>query len=159
MTEAEFEEQVTAMTSLMYYVASGLLASLPDQQDAIQESIWRAWRSLSGLRDERAFRPWLMRILVRQCRSLGRRKGRELPVEQVADTPQPDVSEHLARNDALAQAMRRLPEKQRRTMIMVLVNGFSYDEAARALAVPIGTVKSRVNHGKARLRQMLGEEV
>lgn len=159
MTEAEFEAQVTAMTNLMYYTAASLLSNPYDQQDAIQESIYRAWRNLGKLRNEAAFQPWMMRILVRQCRSVGRRKNREVPTEQMEEKAASDPIEAFIQNHELRQALMQLPEKLRLAITLVCVDGFSYEYAAQILGIPLGTIKSRVNHGRAHLRRILGNEV
>lgn len=83
MKQTEFEERVTAMTDDMYRVAAGMLFRYADRQDAVQECIWKAWRQLDRLRDESAFRPWLMRILVNECRNLQRKSKREVAAEYI----------------------------------------------------------------------------
>ena len=80
MTEADFEARVTALTEDMYRVAATLLRGHHDRQDAVQECIWKAWRNLRYLRDDAAFRPWLMRILINECRNLARRTRGEVPI-------------------------------------------------------------------------------
>ena len=87
MTEADFEARVTALTEDMYRVAATLLRGHHDRQDAVQECIWKAWRNLRYLRDDAAFRPWLMRILINECRNLARRTRGEVPTDEIPDRP------------------------------------------------------------------------
>ena len=87
MTEADFEARVTALTEDMYRVAATMLRGHHDRQDAVQECIWKAWRNLRYLRDDAAFRPWLMRILINECRNLARRTRGEVPTDEIPDRP------------------------------------------------------------------------
>lgn len=160
MTETEFEIQITALTQEMYRVACSLLRNEHDRQDAVQECIWKAWKNLPRLRNEAVFRPWLMRILINECKSVWRKKRRET----VADPPESgahasdDLDDRL-RDAALQDAVMLLPEAMRLTVTLYYMDGFSLKETALALRVPVGTVKSRLHQAKARLRALLEREV
>lgn len=64
MTQCDFEAKVTGLTHTLYHVSAALLPRLCDRQDAVQSSILHACRNRSRLHDERAFRPWIVRILI-----------------------------------------------------------------------------------------------
>ena len=159
MNQTSFEERVTAMTEDMYRVASGLLFRYADRQDAVQECIWKAWRQLDKLRDEAAFRPWLMRILVNECRNLQRKAKREVTAEYIEISSSENAFEHRDRDEMLHEALYQLPEKMRLTLILYYMDGFTIGETAKILRIPEGTVKSRLRIGRMRLKEMLGEEV
>ena len=160
MTEADFEARVTALTEDMYRVAATLLRGHHDRQDAVQECIWKAWRNLRNLRDDAAFRPWLMRILINECRNLARRTRGEVPTDEIPDRPQAeDAYEQRLRDEGLHQALMRLPEKIRLTMVLFYLDGFSQREICGILRVPAGTVKSRLNQGRKQLKKQLESEV
>ena len=89
MTEADFEARVTALTEDMYRVAATLLRGHHDRQDAVQECIWKAWRNLRYLRDDAAFRPWLMRILINECYNVKRAHRRISPMAELPERPAP----------------------------------------------------------------------
>ena len=158
MNQTEFEARVLSLTQDMYRVAAGLLRSSCDRQDAIQESIWKAWRQLRYLRDDDKFRPWLMRILVNECRNLYRKKQREVPVEEIEGAGE-DPHTDYDRDEALHEAMEKLPEKMRLAIILYYMDGFTTREMAQILRVPESTVKSRLRLGRIRLRELLGKEV
>lgn len=159
MTETDFEARVTALTEDMYRVAASMLRSYHDRQDAVQECIWKAWRNLRFLRDDAAFRPWLMRILVNECKNIVRKSRRETPVEQLPDQPEKENAYDLRmRDESLHQALMRLPEKIRLTMVLFYLNGLSMRETASVLRVPTGTVKSRLNQGRKQLKKQLEGE-
>lgn len=159
MNQTSFEERVTAMTEDMYRVAAGLLFRYADRQDTVQECIWKAWRQLDKLRDEAAFRPWLMRILVNECRNLQRKAKREVTAEYIEISSSENAFEHRDRDEMLHEALHQLPEKMRLTLILYYMDGFTIGETAKILRVPEGTVKSRLRIGRMRLKEMLGEEV
>lgn len=158
MNQTEFEARVLSLTQDMYRVAAGLLRSSCDRQDAVQESIWKAWRQLRYLRDDDKFRPWLMRILVNECRNLYRKKQREVLVEEIVGAGE-DPHTDYDRDEALHEAMEKLPEKMRLAIILYYMDGFTTREMAQILRVPESTVKSRLRLGRIRLRELLGKEV
>lgn len=159
MTEAAFEERITALTQEMYRVTCSLLKNEHDRQDAVQEAIWKAWKNLSRLRDEAMFRAWIMRILVNECKNIWRRKRFEI----IADPPDAEWEEdgyaRLLRDEALHKAVMELPQKLRLVVILYYIDGFSLKETAHALSIPVGTVKSRLNQAKSKLRVKLEREV
>ena len=159
MNQTNFEERVTAMTEDMYRVAAGVLFRYADRQDAVQECIWKAWRQLDKLRDEAAFRPWLMRILVNECRNLQRKAKREVTAEYIEISSSENAFDHYDRDEMLHEALHKLPEKMRLTLILHYMDGFTIGETAKILRIPEGTVKSRLRIGRMRLKEMLGEEV
>ena len=115
---------------------------------------------LRYLRDDAAFRPWLMRILINECRNLARRTRGEVPTDEIPDRPQAeDAYEQRLRDEGLHQALMRLPEKIRLTMVLFYLDGFSQREICGILRVPAGTVKSRLNQGRKQLKKQLESEV
>ena len=158
MTEFEFEQQVTALTQQMYRVSASLLRSPQDRQDAVQECVWKAWRKLPQLRDESLFRPWIMRILVNECKRMHRAHWREVPTEEI-EVEQPDGVDSRLRDEALHNAVMQLPEKLRLTVTLHYIDGFSMRETAHILHCPEGTVKQRLHRARTALRILLEEEV
>ena len=117
-----------------------------------------AWTSIDGLRDPTRFRSWLYglgwRLAASRFRSEDRRKAREeaYSAEQVG-APGLSPEDRMA----LESAMSQLPPDQRAAVALCLSGGFSHTEAAEALGLPIGTVKSHVTRGRAKLLEALGE--
>ena len=148
----------------------GMLRSPAAAEDAAQDAMIAAWRALDGYRGGN-FAAWLMRIASNRCRDeLRRRKRRpstslDLMVEEHGDAwspPDEGRSPELAALDAetgrvLLVALEQLPEEQRQVVLMSDVQGLAYREIAEAMDSSIGTVKSRLNRGRARMRQLLLE--
>lgn len=134
----------------LYRVARTLLNCDADCEDAVQEALLRAWARLDGLREERFFETWLIRILINECRRLMRRRPNALELSEEIRAEEP--------SGELMEALRALPPKHRIAMELHYVEGYSVRETAELLRLPEGTVKWRLNQGRALLKRQLGEE-
>ena len=123
-------------------------------EDAAQETFIKAWRSLASFRSESSERTWLMRIAVNTCRdalrtSWFRRLDRRVtPEELPLASPGPQ-------EPALAQAITRLPARDREVILLRYYEQLSPDEIAHMLRQPLNTVKSRLARAKKKLKQLL----
>lgn len=136
----------------LYRIAVSYTASSADAEDAVQEALLRAWSRRHTLRDPAHFGTWLTRILINECKTLLRRRKRqstmpELP--EIAVAP-PDEQAMMLRN-----ALFALPDKYRVPLVLFLLEGYSQQEIASMLILPLSTVKTRV----ARAKKMLEQEV
>jgi RNA polymerase sigma-70 factor (ECF subfamily) len=139
--------------------------------DVAQDAFISAYRHLPSLRGE--FRPWLMRIVANACRDVLRSNKRhpsvsldtnprdedESPALQIADA-NPNPEEHLMRAElhrTISVALLQIPQDQRTVVILSDIEGMSYDEIAEVTGANIGTVKSRLNRARARLREIFTE--
>jgi RNA polymerase sigma-70 factor, ECF subfamily len=136
-------------------IAYRILRDLDRAEDAVQVALVNAWRDLPTLRDPDRFEAWLTRILVRACYAEADRsrrwtsRMRVLPV----DAPMPsDEMATVAERDRLDRGFRRLPTDQRAIVVLHHYLGWSQPEIARALEVPLGTVKSRLFYATRALR-------
>jgi RNA polymerase sigma-70 factor (ECF subfamily) len=122
--------------------------------DLAQQVFLTAWRSLRLLRSVDAFDAWLRRIMINTwIGELRRRKFR------YAGEPAPDhfgsVRDTTAERMDLDQALAMLPEVVRLCVVLAYNDGMSHSEIARATRLPLGTVKSNIARGAARLRELL----
>lgn len=131
-----------------------------EADDIAQEALVTAWSSLDRLRDDEGFRPWLFGIAWKKAQTAARSARRSAvrdndwstsEGQQAADGVAPE--ERLALEAALAQ----LSPEQRAAVTLCLAEGWSHGEAAQALGLPLGTVKSHVARGRDRLLASLGE--
>ena len=131
--------------------------------DALQETFLRAYRSLSGFRDEARLGTWLYRVTYNACldQLAGRRRQLHL-VERAADEierHEPDPAEAVATGDRLSRALDELSPEHRAVVYLCLQKDLDLGTAASVLGIPYGTVGSRLNHARTVLRQALaGEE-
>ena len=120
---------------------------LSDPERAVQEALARAW-ARRGRVEADYFRPWLMRIVINECRTIGRKRRRVVLVDEV-EQPAPAFEPP---DDRLKQALSAVPEKLKVPLLLHYLEGFSVAEVAQILRIPQGTVKSRLHHARKRLR-------
>ncbi|MDF1514635.1 MAG: sigma-70 family RNA polymerase sigma factor [Anaerolineae bacterium] len=128
-------------------------------EDAAQEAFIRAWQHLHTYQPKAAFRTWLCRIALNAAKNLLRQ---EKPVADVDNFDFRDVKaspeqSYVNNEKALSvqKAVIGLPEASRAALILREYEGFSYQEIAETLDIPIGTVMSRLNYARKSLRQTL----
>ena len=129
-------------------------------EDAFQETFVRAWRHMNTFRGESSAKTWLSHIAVNVCRDMLRTPW--LRMRRSARSV--EVMEHLPAPDAtprheLMDAIRALPDKYREVIVLVYVQDMKLREAAAQLRLPVPTVSTRLRRARARLAQLLSEEV
>jgi len=132
------------------------LGNLADAEDVAQETFLAAWARLWRYRGQASFRSWLCAIAWKKALTLQRSRGRERRRHDQLETPEPAAAGPDARLD-LDRALAALPDDQRAAVALCLGGGFSHAEAADALGLPLGTIKSHVQRGRAKLLQVLGD--
>lgn len=129
--------------------------------DLAQETFIAAWGRLGAWRAEATFRSWLCAIAWRKCadarRGAGRSGRRDAEWLQPRNLERGEGASPDARL-AVERALAALPPEQRAAVALCLAADFSHAEAAVVLRSPLGTVKSHVARGKARLVELLGAE-
>ena len=150
----------------VYSVAFRMLGDSHLAEDVAQETFLRAYRGLARFRGG-SLKAWLLRIASNACHDLfrSRRGQRDLSLDSLmeetgATWPSPDPSpEEEAMRGELGQEIQRgllrLPHDQRVVLVMVDVEGMSYEEAAEALGISSGTLRSRLSRARAKLRDHL----
>ena len=128
-------------------------------EDAAQEAFIRAWQNLPNYRPRSAFRNWLYRIATNVALDALRREREtvnvdELPLPSLEEGPEAVVEER-ERGKLVRRAVLALPAASRSVLVLREYEGLSYREIAETLAIPIGTVMSRLNYARKRLRQSL----
>jgi len=157
-----WEEVARDYGRFLYTVAYRLTGNHEDAQDLVQEVLLRVRRGLATYQPG-SMEAWLSRIATNAFLDDVRKKKRR-PVEVVPDLPEKhfavtaDPDEVLAQSrlpEELQVALRGLPEEYRAAIVLCDVVGLDYAEIATALAIPPGTVRSRIHRGRAQLRKVL----
>ncbi|MGH9308295.1 MAG: RNA polymerase sigma factor [Vicinamibacterales bacterium] len=158
--EREFEQAVRDSSDLVVRVAFGVVRQQQDAEEIAQEAFTRAYTRFASLRDPEHFRAWMIRVTWRLAIDRWRADRRRQAREHAAHAPAPvATAEQLAlsaeRSSQLWKAIDDLPEKQRLVIILSALQGHDLQDVARLLAVPEGTVKSRLFLARKGLAQRL----
>ncbi len=168
-TEA-FEVLVEKYKRKIFRLAYSVLRDQEEALDVAQEALVKAFRSLAKFKGDSAFYTWLFRITMNvaldrkrqraaRAKSLG---AEDVPPEEwertavATDTSPDDEAASAERRARIARALDSLPEHHRAIIILSDIEGLSYREIAEVLAIPMGTVMSRLHNARKRLRDVLG---
>ncbi|MCR8546757.1 sigma-70 family RNA polymerase sigma factor [Salipiger sp. P9] len=129
--------------------------------DLVQRCLERALKKFHLWQTDRRLRPWLFTIMynlhvdmIRETRFSGKTVG----LGEVPELSQPARQEDHVNLTRVLAAIDALPREQRDVLVLVGVRELSYADAAKVLSIPLGTLMSRLNRGRERLRQTLGME-
>ncbi|MEL6682473.1 MAG: sigma-70 family RNA polymerase sigma factor [Pseudomonadota bacterium] len=141
--------------------ARSLTRNAAAADDLVQDTIEKAWKGFHAFTPGTNLRAWLFTIL-RNTHYANLRKTRRAQITSIEPLQdklvgQQGADTYLAMID-FERALRMLPIEQREAIILVGESGLSYQEAAATCRVSIGTIKSRVNRGRARLSALLGRQ-
>jgi RNA polymerase sigma-70 factor (ECF subfamily) len=149
-----FEVLASGAADRLYAIARLILRDVDLAQDAVQETLVHAWRSLPSLRDPDRFDAWLHRLLVNVCTDLIRSRTRLRTTVGLIDLDRPcaDETTDVADRDQLERGFRRLRPEQRAVVVLRYYVGLSLPEVSTTLHIPIGTAKSRLHYAMEALR-------
>jgi RNA polymerase sigma-70 factor (ECF subfamily) len=150
------EDVVGHLPALMRY-ARMLARHEAEAEDLVQEALLRAHERRSSFRLDQPLKPWLLAIVHNVFVSGWRRsRAEEARIERIAKGAadhQEAAQEGAAYLGQIARRFDALPDGQREVLHLVAVEGLSYREVADALAIPVGTVMSRLSRARATLRR------
>jgi RNA polymerase sigma factor (sigma-70 family) len=128
-----------------------------DADDLAQETFLTAWSTLGRYRGDASFRAWLCAIAYRKRLGFERSRTRSARRDaQYLETTPMTLTPTLDDRLTVERVMQTLPLEQRAAVALCLAGDFSHQEAADALGSPLGTVKSHVTRGRARLLEAMG---
>lgn len=156
-----FRQLVEAYQTPAYRLAARMCG--PDSaEDVTQEAFLAAWRALPEFRGDCRFSTWLYRLVSNAAIDFLRREKKHRDTGDVDDLELPDggpspqeQAERSDTRDAVRRALDRLSPEHRQVLLLRFMQELDYGEIARALDVSEGTVKSRINRAKSKLREVL----
>jgi RNA polymerase sigma factor (sigma-70 family) len=158
MTKPGEQHPIVAQIPHLRRYARALMGDRAMAEDLVQDSLERAWSRFHLWRDGSNLRTWLFTIMHNLHANLARNASRR-PQSTVIDDeftlPVRATQEDQMEVSAIETALARLPEDQRQVVLLVGLEELSYQEAAAALGIPVGTVMSRLHRGRERLREMI----
>jgi len=170
-----FDDLVRRYQDRLVHSLEHALGSREDALDVAQQTFVLAWRKLSSFRGESGFYSWLYRIARNVAVSGARRQhirtgsidqlqdaGGFEPVDSHQQTVPEYALEQAEQVQLVQEALQKISEEFRRPLVLKEIDGFSYEEIARILDIPLGTVRSRIFRGRQelieRLQRILKEE-
>jgi len=165
-----FEQLIHLYEKRVFALTRRMCKNPSDAEEAAQETFLAAWQGLRFFRGESSFSTWLYRLASNACVDLLRREGRhqaaagpslndeEVVLEIPDEAPTPHaLAEQAELKEQIEAGLAALPEEYRQVLILREIHQQSYDEIAEILSLDLGTVKSRINRGRKRLRKFLLE--
>ncbi|MBE3008354.1 SigE family RNA polymerase sigma factor [Microbispora sp. NEAU-D428] len=147
----EFRTYVQSRGAALLRVANQLTGNPTDAEDLLQTALARTYLAWDRIRDRSSLDGYVRRAMVNINISWWRRrKLEEYPSEELPDVPVQQDARH--RYDELEQALDRLPARQRTAIVLRYYEDMTEPEIARTLGISVGTVKSSVSRGMAKLR-------
>jgi RNA polymerase sigma-70 factor (ECF subfamily) len=161
--ESALAELYDRIGGAAYGLAYRILRDEALAEDAVQEAFLGLWRSAGSFVPERAkASTWLLTLVHRRAVDLVRREQRRRaePLEGVPEPADPAAEEAAwlrLERERVQRALAQLPDQQREAIELAYYGGYTQSELADRLGQPLGTIKSRMFTGLARLRELLGE--
>lgn len=158
--ESAFRALLSRYRGRALYLATRMLGDRAEAEDVVQEAFLRVFRSIRAFRGDARFHSWLYRIVVNLCLDRARRAPAcpALSLEAAGDLPATPAGgqefrawETRLRVEAL---LDRLSPELRATLLLREMGGLSYEEIARELSIPVGTVRSRLSAARDQFRRL-----
>jgi RNA polymerase sigma factor (sigma-70 family) len=151
----EAERLVELIPRLRRY-ARALVGERAAADDLVQDTLERAWAKLHLYRRGTDLRAWLFTVM----HNVHVNKVRASRATDPLEDEMPELAQRASQGDALMvrdldRSISRLPAEQRSVLLLVTLEDMSYDEVARTLGIPIGTVMSRLSRAREKLRAMM----
>jgi len=166
-----FEQLIEGYQRKIFNLALRIIGNYDDASDLAQEVLIRIYKSIGGFKEQSSFSTWVYRITTNVCLDdLRKKKNRkvisldeEIRVEDgemkrqiVSDDPLPDdVAEKSELRKTVFNAINNLSAEHRIIIVLRELHGFSYEEIAKIIKCPKGTVKSRINRARQALKCIL----
>lgn len=158
-----FRQLVEAYQTQVYRLALRMCGA-DGADDVTQDAFVAAWRTLPNFRSDCRFSTWLYRLTTNAAIDYLRREKRHRAAGDIAELELPDdaptmqeLSERAETQSRVRRALSRLSDEHRQVLLLRYMQELDYGEIAAALEVSEGTVKSRINRAKARLRELLSD--
>ena len=163
----DFIQAAQPYEKTLYTTCLNMLRNKEDAEDALQETMLKAFRSWSTFRADSQLLTWLRRIAVNVCIDMCRKKRNVLSIDDLQDegTEPPDHSagpyeklEQAERMRILGQALTYMEPKAKALIMLRDIQNLSYEEIAQTLEQPVGTVKSGLSRAREKLRRQLNHD-
>jgi RNA polymerase sigma-70 factor (ECF subfamily) len=153
-TKPDFEQVVRDHRVAVTAFARSHVRNAAMVDDIVQETFIRVWRYLPSYRNEGSFEGWIIRI----CRNVAHDYVRKNPERDELTDVHSTVESHPEVRTDVMSAIDQLSSDHRQVVTLCLLLGYSYEEAAEILSIPIGTVRSRISRARENLHDQLADD-
>ena len=156
MPDMEQGSQIAACIPRLRRYARALVNDRTAADDLVQDTLERAWTKIQQFRVGTDLRAWMFSIMHNVHLNQVRSRREAVSFDEEAH----DVWQRATQDDALEmrdmdRAMQALPVEQREVLLLVALEDLSYEEVAKTLGIPLGTVMSRLSRGRERVRSLM----
>ena len=152
-----FTQLVLNYSGYVYRTAFAFLHNESEAEDASQEIFLKVYRSIHRLNEVRAFPAWFKKVITTVCLDRMKVKKPDLVPDSNIESVPTTASDHWDRRIELREALGKLSQEEREIVVLYDWQGYSYQEIAKLLEIPLGTVKSRLHTVRMHLRTILSD--
>ncbi len=135
----------------LYKISWSYLYNHADIEDVLQDTLIKAYENIHTLKNTNYFETWYISILINECRRKLRRKKREVLMESI------EHGEYYIEEYDFFQELNSIDDIYKEVIVLKYISGYTQEEIADILGIPIGTVKSRIYRGLKELRKLIKE--
>lgn len=157
MDKDKFCENIRLCESAMYYLALSVLRNETDALEAISEAIYRAYKNIDTLKNERSFKPWILSIVHNTAVEIIRKNGNVSPVYEVPETAL-HKEEDVVSKIVLREAVESLKNPYKTVVLLFYYENLSVSEIARITGANTAAVKQQLSRARKMLREILKED-
>lgn len=157
MKKETFCKYIKRYETDMFRFAKSLVGNQADGEDAMQESILKAYEKIDTLRSRRKFKPWIFQILANECYKILRDQKKQ-EITDPFEFPETESTMIETEEEEILNYILKIPKQYQKVLLLYYYDEFSVKEIADILDLPQGTVKSRLARGRKQLRNLLEME-
>lgn len=154
MTKQEFSSRILEAEEAMYHTAYAILRNDSDCADAVQDAIFKAYKSLGSLKNPEYFKTWIIRILVNTCYSQLKSRKYTEDIEDMESIPGQTAEDDYSKTELMLE-IAAMDEKYRVPLMLYYMDGFTTEEIARSLGITSAAVRKRLSRARLILREQL----
>lgn len=151
-----FSELMVSYHKELYRTAWRYLKNEHDALDALQEVGYRAYKNFHKVKNPQYVKTWMIRIMINYCLNEMNRRKRVIPVDSLSEKQGRDQDRAISLD--VERYVQSLDEKYQLIIVLKYYHQYTLSEIAENLEIPIGTVKTRLNHGLGLLRNKMQKE-
>ena len=159
MTEKDkFCEYIRSYENAMYALAFSIVRNTSDAGEVVSESIYRAYRNFDTLKNEKAFKPWILRIVHNTAVEMIRKNSKVISIEKIPDIPDNRAQQEITERLALRSAVESLKQPYRTVVILFYYENLSALQIAQITNTNAVAVKKQLSRARKMLSEILKED-